>query len=169
MQPPNPPRKRPELLLGAAALLAAAGVLLFLAARNNTQTEPAPPFTTIHMQNIENPFEQQHAPPPGEEEPLPPGSFVVGYTEVAIYQSLPTEATANPPAQMTQPAAPGLVNINTATQAQLETLPGIGPVRAQAILEWRARNGRFTDPAQLLEISGIGEATLMNMLPFITN
>ena len=60
-----------------------------------------------------------------------------------------------------------MVNINTANQAQLETLPGIGPARAQAILEWRARNGRFTNPAQLLEISGIGEATLRNMLPYI--
>jgi len=67
-----------------------------------------------------------------------------------------------------QPAAPGLVNLNTATQAQLETLPGIGPVKAQAILEWRNRNGRFTDPGQLLEVTGIGEKTLMNMLPYVT-
>lgn len=64
-------------------------------------------------------------------------------------------------------AAPGavsggqtLVNLNTATQEQLEQLPEIGPVTAQRILDWRAEYGRFDSVNQLLEVSGIGPATL---------
>jgi competence protein ComEA len=61
-----------------------------------------------------------------------------------------------------------LVNVNTATQAQLEELPGIGPVTALAILQWRTENGVFTSVEELLEVSGIGEATLAEIAPFVT-
>lgn len=61
-----------------------------------------------------------------------------------------------------------LVNINTATQAELETLPGIGPVTAQAILQWRTDNGAFSAVDELMEVSGIGEATLADVAPFVT-
>ena len=49
------------------------------------------------------------------------------------------------------------LNLNTATQAQLELLPGIGPALAQAILDYRAEFGPFTAPEQLMEVPGIGE------------
>ena len=60
------------------------------------------------------------------------------------------------------PPAPagGLVNLNTADQAALETLPGVGPVTAAAILEWRSQHGAFTSVDELLEVSGIGDAIL---------
>ena len=51
----------------------------------------------------------------------------------------------------------GPVDLNTATEAQLDALPGVGPVTAQRILEWRRRNGRFARVEQLREIEGIGE------------
>lgn len=51
----------------------------------------------------------------------------------------------------------GPVDLNTATEAQLDALPGVGPVTAQRILEWRTRNGRFARVEQLREIEGIGE------------
>ncbi|QUQ68055.1 ComE operon protein 1 [Kutzneria sp. CA-103260] len=53
-----------------------------------------------------------------------------------------------------QPA--GKVNLNTATQAELEALPGVGPTMAQHILQWRAKNGRFQSVDQLREVDGIG-------------
>ncbi len=54
-------------------------------------------------------------------------------------------------------AASPLVDLNTATLEQLDTLPGVGPVTAQRILDWRAAHGRFTSVDQLREVSGIGE------------
>ncbi len=82
-----------------------------------------------------------------------------------------------PPGGVAAPAAsaPGavagaapLVDINTAGQAELEELPGVGPVTAAAILQWRADHGPFTAVDELMEVSGIGEATLAEMAPFVT-
>lgn len=61
-----------------------------------------------------------------------------------------------------------MVNINTASQAELEELPDVGPVTAQAIVQFRAENGAFTSVDQLLEVSGIGDATLAKVAPFVT-
>lgn len=52
------------------------------------------------------------------------------------------------------------VNINLATQSELETIPGVGPVTAQAIVSWRESNGAFTSVDQLIEVNGIGPKTL---------
>jgi len=67
-------------------------------------------------------------------------------------------------------ASPGgpMVNINTADAEQLDTLPGVGPVTAAAILQWRAEHGAFSAVEELLEVSGIGDATLAEMAPFVT-
>jgi len=67
------------------------------------------------------------------------------------------------------PLAPGssLVNVNTANLEQLDTLPGIGPVLAQAIIDWRTQNGGFTSIDQLQEVSGIGDATYADLQPLI--
>jgi competence protein ComEA len=82
-----------------------------------------------------------------------------------------------PPGGVAAPAAsvPGatagsgpLVNINTADQAALEELPGVGPVTAAAILQWRADHGAFTAVDELMEVSGIGEATLAELAPYVT-
>jgi competence protein ComEA len=61
-----------------------------------------------------------------------------------------------------------LVNINTATLDQLETLPGIGEVLAQRIVDYREENGPFRTVEDLLEVSGIGDATLADLKPHIT-
>ena len=55
------------------------------------------------------------------------------------------------------------VNINTASQSELETLPGIGPSKAAAILEYRGSNGPFTAVDQLDNVPGIGPATMSNL------
>jgi competence protein ComEA len=61
-----------------------------------------------------------------------------------------------------------LVNVNTATNAELETLPGIGEVIAQAIVDHRTENGPFTSVDQLLDVTGIGDATLENIRELVT-
>ena len=57
------------------------------------------------------------------------------------------------------------VNVNAANQSELETLPGIGPSKAAAIIEFRSANGPFTSCAQLDDVPGIGPATLANITP----
>ena len=59
------------------------------------------------------------------------------------------------------------VNINTAGVDELDSLPGIGPVLAQRIVDWRTENGPFTDAAQLLEVDGIGQTVLESIQDFI--
>jgi competence protein ComEA len=62
----------------------------------------------------------------------------------------------------------GLLNLNTATGAQLEDLPGVGPVLAQRIVDWRTEHGRFTSVDELGEVSGIGEKMLAQLQPKVT-
>jgi competence protein ComEA len=50
------------------------------------------------------------------------------------------------------------VNLNTATMTQLDGLPGVGPVLAQRIVDWRTAHGQFTTVDQLRDVSGIGDA-----------
>jgi competence protein ComEA len=66
------------------------------------------------------------------------------------------------------PGGAALVNLNTADEAALDTLPGVGPVTADAILAWRDSNGGFTSVDELLEVDGIGEATLADLAPLVT-
>ena len=62
----------------------------------------------------------------------------------------------------------GQVNLNTASTAELEELPGIGPVTAQAIIAWRDEHGSFTSTSELQEISGIGPKTFAKLEPHVT-
>lgn len=61
----------------------------------------------------------------------------------------------------------GVVDLNTATQAELEELPGVGPVMAAAILAWREENGKFGSVEELQEISGIGPKTYEKLAPLV--
>jgi competence protein ComEA len=61
-----------------------------------------------------------------------------------------------------------LVNLNTATLDQLESLPGIGPALAQTILEYREQHGPFRKVEDLLNVSGIGEKRLADLASNVT-
>lgn len=78
-------------------------------------------------------------------------------------QSAPTTETGTGTS-----GATGLINVNSATNAELETLPGIGEVIAQAIVDHRTENGPFTSVEQLVDVSGIGDATLENIRELVT-
>ena len=65
-------------------------------------------------------------------------------------------------------ASASLININTATAYELDTLPGIGPVIAERIIEYREANGNFETPAQIMNVSGIGTETYLSIKDLIT-
>lgn len=61
-----------------------------------------------------------------------------------------------------------LININTATSEELQTLPGIGEVKAAAIIAYREEHGAFSDISEIINVSGIGEKTFENIRGRIT-
>ena len=79
----------------------------------------------------------------------------------SISRAEPRPRAEGAPSTSGNASAPGgLVDLNTATVEQLDTLPGIGPVTAAAIVAWRDANGRFTSVDQLGDVDGIGPARL---------
>ena len=65
-------------------------------------------------------------------------------------------------------ASSGLVSINSAGLAELETLPGVGPVTAEAIIAHREDVGAFSSLEELLDVSGIGPATFAEIRPHVS-
>jgi competence protein ComEA len=88
------------------------------------------------------------APAPGE-----PPALGSGVTPSSGGPAAPSSSTPSGPAA-------GPIDLNTATVEQLDTLPGIGPVTAAAIVAWRNANGKFTSVDQLGDVDGIGPARL---------
>jgi competence protein ComEA len=66
------------------------------------------------------------------------------------------------------PSATAPVALNSASLEELETLPGIGPVTGQKIIDWRTAHGGFTSVEQLQQVSGIGPATYAELSPLVT-
>jgi len=75
----------------------------------------------------------------------------------------PVAPGADAPASAGGGEAGGAVNLNTATLADLDGLPGVGPVLAQRILDWREEHGRFSSVEELQEVPGIGPATYADL------
>lgn len=65
-------------------------------------------------------------------------------------------------------SASGLININSADAAALDSLPRVGPALAQRIVQWREQHGRFRSVDDLLAVTGIGEATLEGLRSLVT-
>jgi len=69
----------------------------------------------------------------------------------------------------TEPSGGGtLININSAGETELEDLPGVGPVTAAAIIDYRTQNGPFATVDDLIDVTGIGPSTLEQIRPFAT-
>jgi len=92
---------------------------------------------------------------------------------LAPYLALPVAAARGTPGPADGrkselgPRGPGRLNLNRASLEELEALPGIGPTRARAIARWRREQGAFEAVEDLLEVPGIGPATLEQLRPLV--
>lgn len=111
----------------------------------------------INLARMVQDGEQVHVPAPGE--PILPGSW--GST-------LRPEGGGAGGGGAPSGGAAARVNLNTADLAALDGLPGVGPVLAQRIIDWRTEHGRFTSVDELGEVSGIGEKLLAVLAPKVT-
>jgi competence protein ComEA len=67
-----------------------------------------------------------------------------------------------------QAPSPAALNLNTATVAQLESLPGIGRATAERIVEYRQKSGGFKKIEELMNVRGVGEKSFLKLKPLIT-
>ena len=89
----------------------------------------------------------------------PPGEPTTMGSSVASEPS-PAPASGDPTTTGSASAPTASVDLNSATEEQLDGLPGVGPVTAAAIVAWRTANGSFTSVDQLADVDGIGPARL---------
>ena len=89
-------------------------------------------------------------------------ALLIGGASAAAQQA-EKAARAKAPAAPTAP-----VNLNTATQAQLESLPGVGAATAKRILEYRQKSGGFKKAEELMNVKGIGEKSFLRLKPHVT-
>ncbi|MDQ2839151.1 MAG: ComEA family DNA-binding protein, partial [Actinomycetota bacterium] len=92
--------------------------------------------------------------------------LAIGLATVAPAPPDSLSSTGGDPAG-TGPAA-GPIDLNAATASQLDTLPGVGPVLAQRIVDWRTQHGRFDSVDQLQDVSGIGDAKFADLKSLVT-
>src|SRR5690349_6004706 len=80
----------------------------------------------------------------------------------------PHDRLAQEPPPRTTTERPAPLNLNAATEAQLEALPGIGAATAARIVEYRKKNGGFKKVEELMNVKGIGEKSFLKLKALIT-
>jgi len=95
------------------------------------------------------------------------GTMIGRHTSGNLYNisNMPAVEITNETIAQTQP---GKLNINTASLTQIDDLPGLGPVLAQRIIDYREENGPFSSLEDLLLVEGIGEFRLNEIKDYIT-
>jgi competence protein ComEA len=97
-------------------------------------------------------------------------SAVLGVVIVSLLALSPAMAAQDKPAKAAKPAATVAtpVNLNTASAADLEALPGVGAATAKLIIAHREKNGGFKKVEELMNIKGIGEKSFLKLKPMVT-
>jgi len=95
--------------------------------------------------------------------------FIVVMAMATMTTGQPAAAgQAKAPKGKTEAAPSAPLNLNTATVAQLEALPGVGAATAKLIVEHRQKNGGFKKVEELMNIKGIGEKSFLKLKPMVT-
>lgn len=105
------------------------------------------------------------APMPADSPPNPAPS--TPREEVQASEPKPTAPESIPEPSSERDLRVHRINLNAATQAELELLPGIGPTMAKRILDYRAAKGRFSSIEELDKVKGIGEKTMAKIRPLV--
>lgn len=107
--------------------------------------------------------------PPGELSPAiaAADSEFLARSRVLFLSDPPSSAPRTDRAKPKPAPRPGSVDINTATLEQLVLLPGIGKATAEKILSYRAENGPFGEPEELMDVPGIGPRKFERIRPFL--
>ena len=77
------------------------------------------------------------------------------------------QTPAQDAAAAAKPSSAALINLNSATAAELEKLPGVGPAMATRILEYRQKSGGFKKIEELMNVKGIGEKSFLKLKPLV--
>ncbi|MEK7202124.1 MAG: helix-hairpin-helix domain-containing protein [Patescibacteria group bacterium] len=97
-----------------------------------------------------------------------PTQSVISDISSTLQNPTPTSSTASSDTTATATPTTGIVNINTASVSELDTLPGIGPAYANAIINYRTTNGPFIRIEDIEKVKGIGPKTFEKMKSRIT-
>lgn len=135
-----------------------------IAAAGGFTTEADPEHINQALEVLDQ--QQIHVPRRGEQNAPPPVQGGSSPGELSSGQG--GSSRSGPAAGGAAPVSGGLINLNTATLEQLDSLPGIGPAIAQRIIDYRESVGGFKTVEEITEVSGIGDATLAKIKDSIT-